>query len=301
MKILVLENDPQVFAAIQQALGRDRFSVTPIISSEQAWMAVESGESRFLIADWDTSDIRKTQFISRVRAVKPPTPLYILLIAADGQDESLAGVQADDVLQRPFAAAELKGRVSMGERILLLSARLAMAREQLESQAMFDSLTGFMNRAAFLRQSAGELERARRASLPVSLISLDLDKFKSINDSFGSQTGDEVLRIVAQVIREKSRPYDGIGRWGGDEFVIFVNGVIGVDAEKIAERIIGGVRAARIEVANEAPLNVKMSAGIASIARISASTEVEPMIEQARQAMARAKEAGGNQVFLTYI
>ncbi|NTV54329.1 MAG: diguanylate cyclase [Syntrophaceae bacterium] len=94
-----------------------------------------------------------------------------------------------------------------------------------------------MNRAAFLRQSAAELERARRASLPLSLISLDIDKFKSINDSFGSQSGDDVLRIVAQIIREKSRPYDCIGRWMGDEFVILVNGVIGVDAEKIAERI----------------------------------------------------------------
>ncbi|MBL8097797.1 MAG: diguanylate cyclase, partial [Anaerolineales bacterium] len=79
-------------------------------------------------------------------------------------------------------------------------------------------------------------------------------------------------------------------------------GVIGADAEKISERIIAGVRGTRIEVKKDAPLtvNVKVSAGIASLSRITTSTEMEPIIQQARQAMSRAKEAGGNQVFLIY-
>jgi diguanylate cyclase (GGDEF)-like protein len=171
----------------------------------------------------------------------------------------------------------------------------------LENQAVFDTLTGFMNRAAFLRQSAGELERSRRASLPLSLIALDIDNFKTINDTFGTELGDEVLEIVAGAIRDKSRPYDCIGRWTGDEFVLALPGVIGTDAEKVAERAIAGVRGTRIEVPNEPPLNVKVSAGIASLARITTSTEIEPVIQQARQAVARAKEAGGNQVFMVYL
>ena len=77
--------------------------------------------------------------------------------------------------------------------------------------------------------------------------------------------------------------------------------VIGADAEKIADRIIAGVRSTRIEIGNEPTLNVKLSAGIASASRISASTEVEPLIDQARQSMARAREAGGNQVYLAYV
>jgi len=166
---------------------------------------------------------------------------------------------------------------------------------------VFDPLTGFMNRAAFLRQSAGELERVRRSSAPLSLIALDVDNFKSIIDVHGRELADDILRVVAQTIREKSRPYDHISRWVENEFIIMVSGVIGVDAEKIAERIIAGVRGTHIEVQNESPLNLKISAGIASVSRISASTEMEPLIEQSRQAMARAKEAGGNQVFLAYI
>ena len=112
--------------------------------------------------------------------------------------------------------------------------------------------------------------------------------------------GDEVLKIVGQIIREKSRPYDCIGRWTGDEFVIVLPGVIGADSEKVAERIIKGINATNITYKNDA-VKVGMSAGIVSASRVNASAETEPLIEQARQAMARAKESGGDQVFLTYI
>ena len=83
--------------------------------------------------------------------------------------------------------------------------------------------------------------------------------------------------------------------------MLVLAGVIGADAEKVAERIIAGVRGTRIEVPNEPPLNVKISAGVASVARISTSTEVEALIQHARQAMSRAKEAGGNHIFMAYI
>jgi diguanylate cyclase (GGDEF)-like protein len=215
--------------------------------------------------------------------------------------EELAPSGADDIIQRPFRAQDLKNRVVMAERVISLSNSLLTAHDQLESQAVFDPLTGFMNRSGFFRQSNGELERARRASLPLSLIALDIDNFKVINDTFGLEIGDDVLRMTSQAVREKSRPYDCIGRWMGDEFIVMLAGVIGADAEKIAERVIAGVRGTHVNVENKPPVLVKISAGIASAARISASTEVEPLIQQARQAMARAKEAGGNQVFLIYV
>jgi diguanylate cyclase (GGDEF)-like protein len=301
MKILLLEPNSRERAALQTALERMGHTITLIETSEQAWPLIQSGEIRFLLGNWDTSDLRNLQFIPRVRAARIVPPLYILLITGKRPDEEMAPSGADDVLHVPFTASELKNRVAMGERIVTLSTSLAQARSQLESQAMFDSLTGFMNRAAFHRQAGGELERARRASVSLSMIALDIDGFRAINDRYGTETGDDVLRVVAQTIREKSRPYDCIGRWTGDEFVIMLPGVIGADAEKIAERIIQGVRTVQIEVENEPITNLKMSAGVASASRISVSTEVEPLINQARQATMRAKEAGGNQVYLAYV
>jgi diguanylate cyclase (GGDEF)-like protein len=301
MKIMVLENDPKEFSLIQQALSGNRSELIQLGSSDQAWPYIQSGESRFLIANWDSSDLQPTQFIPRARAAKLAVPLYIVLTTTKNTDDDVAPSGADDIVQRPFRASDLKNRISMAERILSLSNNLATARTQLENQAVFDNLTGFMNRPAFFKQSTGELERARRASMPISLIALDIDNFKGINDAFGVTVGDEVLQVLSQTIREKSRPYDCIGRWAGDEFVLMLAGVIGADAEKVADRIIAGVRGTRIVVENETSLNIKISAGITSVARISTSTEVEPLIQQALQSMMRAKEAGGNQVFLVYV
>jgi diguanylate cyclase (GGDEF)-like protein len=301
MKILVLENDLKEFGLIQNALNGNRHTLVHVKSSEQVWSAVQSGVSRFVIANWDTSDLKETKLISRLRTMKPETPVYVLLTSGKSMEEDLTTTQADDVLARPFKLQDLKNRVAMAERIISLASNLATARSELEEQAVFDPLSGFMNHAAFIRQSVGELERARRASMPLSLIALDIDNFKVINEKYSQKTGDEILKIVSNAIREKSRPYDCIGRWSGDEFVILVSGVIGADAEKIADRIIAGVRGAHIEIENEAPLNVKISAGIASASRISASAEMDPLIEKARFAVARAKEAGGNQVFLVFV
>ncbi len=300
MKILVLENDSGEFAFIQKALAGSG-TLIQLASSDQAWPYIQAGDARFVIANWDTSDLRATQFIPRARAAKVDAPIYILLITSRETDDDLAPSDADDMLQRPFKPQDLKSRVGIAARILSLAGDLAEAREQLENQAAFDALTGFMNRAAFFRQAMGELERARRASLPLSLITLDVDNFKEINDMFGVGVGDEVLRISSQAIREKSRPYDCIGRWSGDEFLILLVGVIGADAEKITERIMTGINGIGIEVKNGPPLNVKLSAGIVSVTHVGTVTEVEPLIQQSRQAMAHAKESGGNQVFIVFV
>jgi diguanylate cyclase (GGDEF)-like protein len=300
MNILVLGTDSKEISVIQKILGGGTNTVTPVSSSEQVWQAIQASSVHVLIADMDTTDVVPAQLIQRIRSRHAARPVYILLITSmNVEDGSMP--KGDDMLHRPYTSADLKNRIDIAERIILLTAKLAVASQQLENQAAFDSLTGFLNHAGFLRQAAGELERSRRASLPLSLIALDIDNFQIINDKFGTKIGDDVLEAVAKSIHEKSRPYDCIGRWTGDEFVIALQGVIGADAEKVAERIIAGVRGTRIEVPNEPPLNVKISAGIASIARIMSTTEVEPVLQSARQAVARAKEAGGNQVYLVFL
>ena len=300
MNILVLEADPKELAVIKQTLEGGRNSVSYAVTSGQAWGVVQAGGVRFLIINEDTTDAGKGRFVQYVRELHSAEPVYILLITSRNIDDGpIQGV--DDTLRRPYQASELKNRIMIAERIISLTSSLVTAREQLESQAAFDPLTNYMNRAAVLRQSAGELERSRRDSLPLSLIALDIDNFKDINDRFGKKAGDEVLKAVANTIREKSRPYDCIGRWEGDEFLLALSGVIGADAEKISERIIAGVRGTRVEVPNEPPLNVKISAGIAALMRITSTTEIEPIILQARGAVTRAKEAGGSQVFLVFL
>jgi diguanylate cyclase (GGDEF)-like protein len=295
MRALILEQNAKERSLIQHVLEKSGHAAILGRDMDEAWQLIEKGEARFIIADGDAENFKKSNLIGRARAAKI-LPVYFLILTAAEEDNA----DADDNLHKPLSASELKARIMIGQRFLLLGESLSHARDQLESLALYDSLTGLMNRNAFFRSAQGELERARRSSSPLTVIALDLDRFKSLNAEHGVEMGDEVLRIVAQIIREKCRPYDCIGRWTGDEFVIALPGVIGADAEKIAERIIKGINAANITYKNDA-VNVGLSAGIVSASHISASTEAEPLIEQARQAMMRAKESGGDQVYLTYI
>ena len=295
MKALILEQNAKERSLIQHVLEKSGHAAILGRDMDEAWQLIEKGEARFIIADGDAEDFKKSNLIGRARAAKI-LPVYFLILTAGEEDNA----DADDNLHKPLSASELKARIMIGQRILLLGESLSHARDQLESLALYDSLTGLMNRSAFLRSAQGELERARRSSAPLTVIALDLDRFKSLNAEHGVEMGDEVLKIVGQIIREKSRPYDCIGRWTGDEFVIVLPDVIGADAEKVAERIIKGINATNITYKNDA-VKVGMSAGIVSASRVNASAETEPLIEQARQAMARAKESGGDQVYLTYI
>jgi len=301
MKILLLEQSPELAVEVREALQQDGHQIVQIETSEQIWPLLDAGDALFVIADWDSSDLRSTQFISRARAAKSAAPVYILLLSTEPAHEDLGPSGADDMLHKPFSSQDLRQRVLVGERIVSLVGTLAQARDQLELTALFDGLTGLLNRPALERQATSEFERARRASIPVSVIALDVDNFKLINEAHGKAAGDEVLQFVGRSIREKSRPYDCIGHWIGAEFVIILPGVIGADAEKIAERIITGIRAVRIEVEKDRLIIVDISGGVASGSRVSAATEVETYIDQARQAMSRAKEAGGNQVYLAYV
>lgn len=300
MNILVLGTDSREVVIIQQMLSGEGKTVTAVSSSAQAWQAIQEGNVRLLVADIDATDVVPTQLIERIRGMQSAEPVYILLVTSKNLGDGSIP-KGDDVLHRPYTPTDLINRIEIAKRIIALTEKLVIVSHQLESQAGYDSLTGFLNRAGFLRQSSGELERSRRGSSPFCLIALDIDNFQLINEKFGMSVGDDVLQAVARSIREKSRPYDCIGRWTGDEFVIAIPNIIGADAEKVAERIIAGVRGTHIEVQNEPPLNVKLSAGISSIIRISSTTEVEPIIQSARQAVTRAKEAGGNQVYLVFL
>lgn len=302
MQILILNNDPTERAAILQVLQNSKHEVFTCENSQAAWEYLQAGRARFVIADRTNTDMDEKHFIEHVRLGGLPAPVYILLITNRAYDPEKQPARADDHLFKPISAADLRSRVTIGERILCLGDDLLQAKDQLENLALFDPLTGLLNQKAFLSTAVGEVERARRNQSPLSVIVLDIDNFKSLNEQHGERVGDGVLKLVAQVIREKSRPYDCIGRWNGDEFISILPGVVGSDAEKVAERIIKGTRSMQITVRRDGPpLNVEMSAGVAVVVHIGPSVELEDLVQKARNSMLRAKEAGGNQIFLSYI
>ncbi len=303
MKILVINDDLLERSVIQQVLEHREHKVTFVEHAREAWKPISEDGFRFVIVDASREEGSVQQLIKHVRD-NPNLPgrIYILLLINKGQNgKLLSDAGADDFINKPVVPQELKSRVALGVRILSIGDTLQQAREQLDNLALYDSLTGLMNRQAFTKVAGGELERARRGSEGLSVIALDIDHFKDINAEHGHQVGDNVLQIVAQVIREKCRPYDCIGRWEGDQFTIVLPGVVGTDAEKITKRILAGVQASGISLANGQALEVKLSAGIASSQTINAYTEIEPFIQGAEAALHSARQNQDEEFSLVFV
>ena len=303
MKILVLDADIAERTVIQQLVQQNGHEIVSAENSDDAMQLLQEGDIRFVIADRVTTDMDEKGFIKSIRDAKPPYYIYVLILTAKVNETELITLPngADDFLLKPLVPPELKSRVHLGERILGLGDHLAKAKNTLERIAMFDTLTGTLNQKAFLRFSSGELERARRGQTPLSLIALDIDDFKAINAKYGENIGNDVLAVIAKAIREKSRPYDGVGRYAEDMFLIILPGVIGQDAEKIAERLIKGILNTNITLLDGREVKVRVSAGVVSTTRITVSTEIEALIQRATEAVAHAKREGGNQSHMVFV
>lgn len=303
MKILVISKDLKERTVIQQVLQSNGHEMIAAEDSETAMQQLQQGGIHFVIADRASTDIDEKQFIKRVRDAKPRYYIYILLITAKVQesDITMPRTSADDYIHRPIIPIELKSRVHIGERILSLRDNLVQAKDALDNSAMLDTLTSVLNQKAFLILSRGELERARRGQSPFSLIALDVDNFKSINDKYGKDIGNDVLTVIAKAIREKSRPYDSVGRYENDMFLITLPGVIGQDAEKIADRIIKGILGTNVSLLDGSEINISVSTGIVCSTRITASTEINTLIQHAQEAVSIAKREGGNRSYMVFV
>jgi diguanylate cyclase (GGDEF)-like protein/PAS domain S-box-containing protein len=172
------------------------------------------------------------------------------------------------------------------ERVLLF--------ERVKELASLDGLTGIFNRRHFFELSEAELDRARRHDSPVSLILFDLDHFKEINDTYGHQCGDEVLRAVAEAGNEKLRSFDLFGRYGGEEFAVLLPEVDPEGALAIAERLRRGIAAVEEDLGG---IGVTASFGVASMLS-TGSLAFDDLLRLADEALYRAKQRGRDRVEL---
>jgi diguanylate cyclase (GGDEF)-like protein len=176
--------------------------------------------------------------------------------------------------------------------MLTLAFELDTAHTALAETARRDALTGVFNRRYFMEEFDRELSRAERSLNPLTLLLIDADHFKRINDEHGHATGDDVLRHLAQSITGSMRPYDRLARYGGEEFVAVLPGATLDEAYAVAERVRDAVAASPFSLRNGEPLRVTVSVGV---------SELQPgdrrgtaMFDRADSALYRAKDAGRN-------
>ena len=190
------------------------------------------------------------------------------------------------------AAVVLLSFVCSSARLLVTQTRLLLAREALRREASRDGLTSLWNRKAILAILERDLLRAERDHEPVGLIMIDVDHFKAINDSRGHAAGDSVLRIIASGIAAVVRPYDSVGRCGGEEFLIVAPGCGMAETWELAERVRHHVAGCSIMAAGSS-VQVSLSLGVATG---QSAAEMEKLLYAADSAMYQAKNAGRNRV-----
>jgi len=165
--------------------------------------------------------------------------------------------------------------------------------KDLENLATTDGLTRLYNRRTFLQRAESEFERSRRYQRPLSVLMLDVDHFKTVNDSYGHEVGDRVLRVLADEFRKSLRQQDVLGRYGGEEFVAFLPETSSAVALDVAERLRKSVENLRVPVERDS-IRVTLSIGIATVR--DRDRDISALIIFADQALYEAKQQGRNRV-----
>ena len=220
----------------------------------------------------------------------------IMLTGREDRDLKIKGLEqgACDYVTKPFDAGELIARVRVQLKIRLLQDELKRSNEKLQELSNTDPLTMLYNRRYMMSALERELHRAQRKGAPLSLIIMDIDHFKRINDTFGHQQGDVVLMRVAELARQSLRSYDVAARYGGEEFVLILPETSHEEALHVADRL----RLAIQQEAFAAPINttrITISMGVASFP-CPGLTTIDDLIRAADEALYRAKQSGRNRV-----
>jgi two-component system, cell cycle response regulator len=299
VKILLADDDPVSRRLMERMLQRGGYEVITVENGREAARELTAaGGPRLALIDWMMPELDGPAVCREVRSRIDGAYVYILLLTSKQSSEDIVkGLQAeaDDYLTKPCHPAELKARLHTGRRILQLEDKLVEAREDMRFKATHDALTSLWDRGAILALLRSELSRSKREHSSVSVLLCDIDHFKQVNDVHGHQVGDEVLEEVSTRLLDAVRPYDAVGRYGGEEFLIVLNGCSAEDLEVRAEQARKAI-CGRVFSTSDGSILVSMSIGAITIQDWDKTDAIQPFLKEADEALYRAKAAGRNRV-----
>ncbi|MDA0352355.1 MAG: GGDEF domain-containing protein [Chloroflexi bacterium] len=183
-------------------------------------------------------------------------------------------------------------------RLVDVAANLRETSAELERLAKIDPLTGVLNRRALFDRLGAEFRRSRRYGRSLTVLMIDIDHFKQVNDGYGHATGDAVLTACARQMASNIRESDEIGRYGGEEFAVILPETALADGAIVAEKLRAGIEALRVPVPDGgAAVQVTVSVGVAAIPDL-ATTDEQALLNRADEALYAAKNSGRDRVIL---
>lgn len=310
LRILVVDDDPTSLRIVRSLLERAGHQVATARNGNEALAAALKDPPQMVVTDWMMPEIDGVELCKRLRSTVAGRDLYILILTGQNEEERIveafeAGV--DDHLAKPVNSKLLLARIRPGIRVIQLqerlqgevhekeeaNARLAIAKRRFEIASITDALTELPNRRYAMRRLEKEWATSERSGLPLSLILLDIDHFKSVNDTHGHDVGDQVLRATARAVNRVLRTSDTCTRMGGEEFLVICPGTPLEGASQLAERIRAAVESNHIEVPGFTRGHVTISLGIASNEG-GGLESVEALLKASDEAVYDAKRGGRN-------
>lgn len=270
------------------------YAVQLATNGEDALAALTAQDGATLaIVDWVMPGMHGPELCKRVREHHADRYVYLVLLTAKSDRQHIVeGMEAgaDDYLAKPFDQHELKARLRAGRRVLELE-------EALRFRATHDALTGLLSRGAILDGLERELSRVARDKSALGVVLVDLDHFKRVNDTYGHLAGDAVLQEAARRMQACLRPYDAVGRYGGEELLVILPGCDEPGLKHAAERIRCALSDTPMEHAEHA-ITVTASLGAAHHPASAEPGSSIALLRAADQALYQAKRNGRNRVEL---
>lgn len=308
--ILVVDNDPASVELLKTILGSAGHKVYTAADGREALRMVLEHQPQIMITDWMMPGVDGQQLLRTLRETEIGRYLYVMVLTAQSGKEKMVdafNAGADDFLVKPLDRTELLARLKAGQRIVTVqrevinecdllrrnALQLTIANQRAEEAALTDSLTGLYNRRYAMDRLAREWVASERNHRPLSILLLDIDHFKTVNDNHGHNIGDIALKRLAEMLGEYSRRPDIACRIGGEEFFILVPETALPGALRQAERLREAFESKSINVEG-IDLQLTISLGVAQ--KCAGMASPEELLKIADEALYQAKREGRNRV-----
>jgi two-component system cell cycle response regulator len=303
-RILIVDDHDDNVELLRMRLEAWGYRTASERDGESALAAVEADPPDLVLLDVMMPKVDGFEVARRVKANRalPFVPI-IMQTALDSTHDKVQGLEAgaDDYITKPIDFAELKARINSMLRIKRLQEaleererELLEVNERLRHMSQTDGLTGLDNRRHIEERLREMWEHSHRLHEPLGCVMVDLDRFKSVNDSYGHQAGDAVLKQLAQILKEQAREIDRVGRYGGEEFMLLLPGTVLDSAVTFAERVRKEVEGHTFTFEGGS-LRRTASFGVSAVPHPRIG-DCEALVRAADDALYVAKETGRNRV-----
>lgn len=294
MKAVILHTEPDLRAVLASRIedwGMNAFAAPASAQDAAACCA----QADLVVSGYCLPGAHGTELCHRIRSSRTEGAAYVIFVVDPARGECVADALragADDCIEQPINWSEMAARVEAASRRIEAQRQANDEHERLRELAMRDPLTGLWNRRAVMQALQREFVRHRRERRSMAVVMLDLDRFKEVNDRLGHSAGDDVIRKAASRMNARVRPYDTLGRYGGEEFIALLPGCTTDAAFTIADRLRTSLTCRPIRTQG-CDLAVTVSIGVASCADLTSHAAWD-LVQAADAALYQAKCDGRN-------